>query len=202
MTSQANQKMQVGGWLKDIFSYFFSAFFSGWAVCQLCFSCQCGSGYVLRSLFYLNRHDIQLFLKWFSCLLLQHCHGYLTENVGIPVWGSYAIFALATLFSGLILGLVSGALERDWLVATVYYTNTFFLSVFDSKTNCSWGTQPTELGDGDKVQNEAPIFQVETSSDLLYHWGIHKSMGPDRIHPRVLRELVELLTKSLSIICQ
>jgi len=27
MTSQANQKMQVGGWLKDIFSYFFLLFF-------------------------------------------------------------------------------------------------------------------------------------------------------------------------------
>ncbi|XP_032043736.1 thioredoxin-related transmembrane protein 1 [Aythya fuligula] len=37
---------------------------------------------------------------------IRHCHGYLTESVGIPVWGSYAIFALATLFSGLILGLM------------------------------------------------------------------------------------------------
>ncbi|XP_075782301.1 thioredoxin-related transmembrane protein 1 [Pelodiscus sinensis] len=37
---------------------------------------------------------------------IRHCHSYFTENVGIPVWGSYAIFALATLFSGLILGLI------------------------------------------------------------------------------------------------
>uniref|UniRef100_A0A8B9ML68 Thioredoxin-related transmembrane protein 1 n=4 Tax=Accipitriformes TaxID=2558200 RepID=A0A8B9ML68_9AVES len=49
---------------------------------------------------------------------IRHCHGYLTENVGIPAWGSYAVFALATLFSGLILGLVSEALETDWLVTT------------------------------------------------------------------------------------
>ncbi|KAG9336725.1 hypothetical protein JZ751_003073 [Albula glossodonta] len=35
-----------------------------------------------------------------------HCHNYLTEQIGIPVWGSYAIFALATLFSGLALGLI------------------------------------------------------------------------------------------------
>ncbi|NXU90207.1 TMX1 protein, partial [Xiphorhynchus elegans] len=40
---------------------------------------------------------------------IRHGHGYLTENLGIPVWGSYAIFGLATLFSGLILGLVSEA---------------------------------------------------------------------------------------------
>ncbi|OPJ81305.1 thioredoxin-related transmembrane protein 1 isoform B [Patagioenas fasciata monilis] len=37
---------------------------------------------------------------------IRHCHGYLTENVGLPVWGSYAVFVLATLFSGLTLGLV------------------------------------------------------------------------------------------------
>ncbi|XP_074852306.1 thioredoxin-related transmembrane protein 1 isoform X2 [Carettochelys insculpta] len=37
---------------------------------------------------------------------IRHCHNYFTENLGIPVWGSYAIFALATLFSGLMLGLL------------------------------------------------------------------------------------------------
>ncbi|KFV52859.1 hypothetical protein N328_12805, partial [Gavia stellata] len=30
----------------------------------------------------------------------------------------------------------------------------------------------------------------------------HKSMGPDGIHPRVLREVVEVLTKTLSVIYQ
>ncbi|MBN3298754.1 TMX1 protein, partial [Amia calva] len=40
-------------------------------------------------------------------MFIRHCHNYFTEQIGIPVWGSYAIFALATLFSGLVLGLVS-----------------------------------------------------------------------------------------------
>lgn len=31
----------------------------------------------------------------------------MTEQLGIPVWGSYVIFGLVTLFSGLALGLVS-----------------------------------------------------------------------------------------------
>ncbi|KAJ8411893.1 hypothetical protein AAFF_G00155310 [Aldrovandia affinis] len=39
-------------------------------------------------------------------MFIRHCHNYLTEQIGIPVWGSYAIFALATLFSGLALGLI------------------------------------------------------------------------------------------------
>ncbi|PKU40384.1 rna-directed dna polymerase from mobile element hypothetical protein [Limosa lapponica baueri] len=36
--------------------------------------------------------------------------------------------------------------------------------------------------------------------DLLQHLDIHKSMGLDGIDPRVLRELVEMLTEPLSII--
>ncbi|KAK4822322.1 hypothetical protein QYF61_013021 [Mycteria americana] len=39
-------------------------------------------------------------------------------------------------------------------------------------------------------------------SDLLHHLDTHRSMGPDGIHPRVLREVVEVLTKPLSIIYQ
>ncbi|GAB0177975.1 mitochondrial enolase superfamily member 1 [Grus japonensis] len=39
-------------------------------------------------------------------------------------------------------------------------------------------------------------------TDLLHHLDTHKFMGPDGIHPRVLRELVEMLTKPLSIIYQ
>ncbi|XP_038634499.1 thioredoxin-related transmembrane protein 1 [Scyliorhinus canicula] len=37
---------------------------------------------------------------------IRHCHNYFTEVIGIPVWGSYGIFALITLFSGLALGLI------------------------------------------------------------------------------------------------
>ncbi|KAJ7413916.1 hypothetical protein WISP_87611 [Willisornis vidua] len=37
-------------------------------------------------------------------------------------------------------------------------------------------------------------------SDQLSHLDPHKSMGPDGIHPKVMRELVEELAKQLSII--
>ncbi|KAK4818286.1 hypothetical protein QYF61_010428 [Mycteria americana] len=72
--------------------------------------------------------------------------------------------------------------------------NTFFNSVFNSKTNCSLVTQPPPP--------PPPIIQGEMVSDLLHHLDTHKSMGPDEIHLRVLKELAEVLTKPLSIIYQ
>ncbi|KFQ31503.1 hypothetical protein N332_06279, partial [Mesitornis unicolor] len=42
----------------------------------------------------------------------------------------------------------------------------------------------------------------EVVSDLLHHLDVHRSMGPDGIHPRVLKELAEVLAKPLSIIYQ
>ncbi|KAK4826737.1 hypothetical protein QYF61_010990 [Mycteria americana] len=39
-------------------------------------------------------------------------------------------------------------------------------------------------------------------SDLLHHLDTHKSMGPDGIHPRVMRELAEVLPKPLSSLYQ
>ncbi|KAK4831885.1 hypothetical protein QYF61_020032 [Mycteria americana] len=80
--------------------------------------------------------------------------------------------------------------------------NAFFASVFNSRANCSLGTQPLELEDRDGDQNGAPIIQGEMVSDLLHHLDTHKFMGPDEIHPRVLKELAEELTKPLSIIYQ
>jgi len=80
--------------------------------------------------------------------------------------------------------------------------NAFFASAFNSKTICSWGTQSPKLEDRDREQNEAPMIQGEIVSNLIHHLDTHTSMGLDSIHPRVLRELAEALTKPLSIICQ
>ncbi|XP_004835601.1 thioredoxin-related transmembrane protein 1 isoform X2 [Heterocephalus glaber] len=38
-------------------------------------------------------------------MYIRICYDYFIEDLGLPVWGSYTIFALATLLSGLLLGL-------------------------------------------------------------------------------------------------
>lgn len=46
---------------------------------------------------------IKLYIYW----IFQHLHNKLMEDFGLPTWGSYLIFALATIVMGAILGLVS-----------------------------------------------------------------------------------------------
>lgn len=66
------------------------------------------------------------------------------------------------------------------------------------KTSCSPGTLSSELVDGE--QSETLITGEEMVSDLLNYLDICKSLRLDGIHPKVLRELSKVLTKTLSII--
>ena len=80
--------------------------------------------------------------------------------------------------------------------------NAFFASVFNSQTGYSQGSQPPVLEGRDGEENKPPIIQKEVVNDLLCHLDTHKSMGPNGIHLRELRELAEGLAKPLSIIYQ
>lgn len=75
--------------------------------------------------------------------------------------------------------------------------NTFFALLFYGKASYSPGTEPFDLEDRDGEQNKA---SEEMVSDLPHYLDTHKSMGPGGSHPKVLRELVNVLTETFSII--
>jgi len=58
-----------------------------------------------------------------------------------------------------------------------------------------YSTPHLEVWDGEK--NNLP-HSSGGNRDLLLHLDCHKSMGLDGIHPRLLRELVEVTAKQLS----
>jgi len=63
-----------------------------------------------------------------------------------------------------------------------------------------WGSQPPVVEDTEGEHNKPCIIQEEDVNDMLLLLDTHKSMGLDETHPRLLRELVEELAKSLSIL--
>lgn len=80
--------------------------------------------------------------------------------------------------------------------------NGYLASVFGNDTNCSMRVQPLEVEEMDGEQKAASKIQEEMISGLLCHLGVLYSMRPDGIHLKVLKELANVLTKTLTITCQ
>jgi len=80
--------------------------------------------------------------------------------------------------------------------------NACFASAFNTLTSYPEGSQPPLLEDTEGEKNKPPIIQEEAVNELLCHLDTYKSMGLDGIHPRPLKELVEELAETLSIIYQ
>ncbi|RMB97731.1 hypothetical protein DUI87_25730 [Hirundo rustica rustica] len=67
---------------------------------------------------------------------------------------------------------------------------------------CPQDKCPPDLVDGVREQNGPPVIQEEAVRELLSCLDVQKSMGPDGIHPKVMRELADEPAKLLSIIYQ
>ena len=84
-----------------------------------------------------------------------------------------------------------------WDMEKAEVLNNFFTSVFTGK--CSSHTaQVAEGKDRDWESKESPTVR----EDHLRNLKVHKSVGPDEVHLRHLRELVDEFAKQLSIISE
>jgi len=75
--------------------------------------------------------------------------------------------------------------------------HAFYTSVCNSQTSYSQGTLPPDLEVWDGEWNKSSMTEMETVRDFLLYLDCHRSVGPDGIFPRTLRELVEVIARML-----
>ncbi|KAK4810522.1 hypothetical protein QYF61_004485 [Mycteria americana] len=95
------------------------------------------------------------------------------------------------------LGLIGN--NRDEEKAEAF--NAFFASGFNNTVR-PWAPRSSELEDHECGNSDFPFVDTEIVKDQLYQLNVHKSMGPEGIHPRGLKELADVTAGPLSIIYQ
>lgn len=70
------------------------------------------------------------------------------------------------------------------------------------RISCPQDTQLPDMEVIDGQMSEAHKVQDKMVSNLLCQLDTHRSVGPDGIHPRGIRELAKVFAKTLSIVYQ
>ncbi|XP_051867644.1 thioredoxin-related transmembrane protein 4 [Pristis pectinata] len=92
---------------------------------------------------------------------IRQMHNYLTETLGIPVWGSYIIFAVATLMTGLILGLIL-VLIADCICPQKRQRKLELAEVIEGE-NGENEADEEDSDEGEKKAQDAPEWQANGS---------------------------------------
>ena len=79
--------------------------------------------------------------------------------------------------------------------------NAFFASVFSERA-LPPESQALEVNERVWGMGDFPLVREEVVCECLGNIKVHKSLGPDGVHPQVLRELLEVVAEPLSVIYQ
>ncbi|XP_063040390.1 thioredoxin-related transmembrane protein 1 [Engraulis encrasicolus] len=126
-------------------------------------------------------------------MFIRHCHNYLTEQLGIPVWGSYVIFALATLFSGLILGLILVFVADFVFPSRRFQSNYYQRKQLSEQARLQQQLEDEQMADGEEEDEEDDEDEEEDergSREQLWHHKASADGRPDTFGDEALRRRV------------
>ncbi|XP_029807169.1 thioredoxin-related transmembrane protein 1 isoform X3 [Suricata suricatta] len=110
---------------------------------------------------------------------IRTCHNYFIEDLGLPVWGSYTVFALATLLSGLLLGLC-----MIFVADCLFPSKRRRAQPYPSKKLLPESSQPLKKLEEEQEADEEDVSEDEagskegTNKDIPQNTIRQRSVGP------------------------